>query len=308
MVKYHPLDGYQEGATVDLTILFCDVDDFCKEILPRIQTNISSLSDGKRHRNRQKNLSPSEIMTILIYFHASNYRNFKAFYIDHIGVHLRSMFPKLLSYNRFIEIMPSVLLPLCAYLNNRMDDPTGIAYIDSTKLEVCGKKRMSRNKVFSGLGKIGKSSMGWFFGFKLHLIINERGGLVATKVTAGNVDDRTPVAKMTEGIEEKLFGDKGYISKNLFDELLQRGLQLVTSIKKNMKTKFMPMMDKILLRKRSIIETVNDQLKNISQIEHTRHRSVFNFMSNVVCGLIAYTFQEKKPSIQTASQDFLLLA
>jgi len=293
---------------VDLTILFCDVDDFCKEILPRIQTNKPTLTDGKRHRNRLKNLSSSEIMTILIYFHASNYRNFKAFYIEHICAHLSSMFPKLLSYNRFVEIMPTVLLPLCAYLNNRMDDPTGIAYIDSTKLEVCGKKRMSRNKVFSGLGKIGKSSMGWFFGFKLHLIINERGGLLATRITAGNVDDRAPVAKMTEGLEGKLFCDKGYISKNLFDELIQRGLQLVTSIKKNMKSKFMPMMDKILLRKRSIIETVNDQLKNISQIEHTRHRSIFNFMSNVVCGLIAYTFQEKKPSIQAAPQDFLLLA
>lgn len=293
---------------MDLTILFCDVDDFCKDVLPRIQTKTPVLGDGKRHRNRRKNLSSSEIMTILIYFHASNYRHFKAFYIDHICAHLSGMFPKLLSYNRFVEIMPSVLLPLCAYLNNRMDDPTGIAYIDSTKLEVCGKKRMSRNKVFSGLGKIGKSSMGWFFGFKLHLIINEQGGLIATKVTAGNVDDRTPVAEMTEGLEGKLFGDKGYISKNLFDELLQRGLQLVTSIKKNMKSKFMPMMDKILLRKRSVIETVNDQLKNISQIEHTRHRSILNFMSNIVCGLVAYTFQEKKPSITGVAQGFLLLA
>lgn len=102
---------------------------------------------------------------------------------------------------------------------------------------------------------------------------------------------------IAENIGGKLFGDKGYISQKLFDELLKKGLLLVTSVKKNMKNRLMPMIDKILLRKRSIIETINDQLKNISQIEHTRHRSVFNFMSNIICGLIAYTFKDKKPHI-----------
>lgn len=293
---------------MDLTILFCDVDDFCKNLLPTIQTNQSCLTDRKRHRNRKKSLSMSEIMTIMIYFHASNYRNFKSFYLDYVCINLSTMFPKLLSYNRFVEIMPTVLLPLCAYLNNRMDKQTGIAYIDSTKIEVCNKKRISRNKVFSNMGKIGKSSMGWFFGFKLHLIINELGGLMAVKVTAGNVDDRAPVAKMAKGLIGKLFGDKGYISKNLSDELMQQGLHLVTSIKKNMKNKFIPIMDKILLRKRSIIETVNDQLKNISQIEHTRHRSIFNFMNNIICGLISYTFQTKKPRITDASANIIFIA
>ncbi len=211
--------------------------------------------------------------------------------------------------------MPSVLLQLCTYLGERLDNPTGISYIDSTKIAVCGNKRISRHRVFADSGKIGKSSMGWFFGFKLHLLINERGGLLAVKVTAGNVGDRVPVPAMTSGIMGELFGDKGYISKALFSKLLERGLQLVTSIKKNMKSKLMPMIDKILLRKRSIIETVNDQLKNISQIEHTRHRSLFNFMGNLVCGLIAYTFQDKKPSIQgvealrqQADQEKLLIA
>jgi hypothetical protein len=179
-----------------------------------------------------------------------------------------------------------------------LDDPTGISYLDSTKLEVCGKKRMTRNKVFSGFGKIGKTTMGWFFGFKLHLITNEEGGLLAVKITPGNVDDRVPVPEMTLEIQGKLFGDKGYISQKFFDELFQRGLHLITTVRSNMKNKLMPIIDKVLLRKRSIIETINDQLKNISQIEHTRHRSIFNFMINLLCGLIAYTFQEKKPRIQ----------
>ena len=136
------------------------------------------------------------------------------------------------------------------------------------------------------------------------MIINEKGGLLAVKVTAGNVDDRTYVSEMSSEIFGKIFGDKGYISKKLFEELFERGLQLITTVKKNMKNKLMPMIDKVLLRKRSIIETVNDQLKNISQIEHTRHRSVMNFMVNLLCGLLAYTFQEKKPCIGHSAPEF----
>jgi DDE family transposase len=267
---------------MDLTTLFCDVDDFFK--IHSFNQQTSELSEqGKQRRNRQKSLSPSEIMTIVIYFHASGYRNFKAFYLNQVCPHLHPFFPKLLSYNRFVEIIPTVLLPLCSYLTSRLDEPTGISYIDSTKIAVCGNKRISRNKVFYNLGKIGKTTMGWFFGFKLHLITNENGGLIAVKITTGNVDDRAPVLKMADKIKGKLFGDKGYISKKLFEKLFSKGLQLITTVKKNMKNKLLPFVDKLLLRKRSIIETINDQLKNISQIEHTRHRSVSNFMVNLLC-------------------------
>ena len=111
------------------------------------------------------------------------------------------------------------------------------------------------------------------------------------------MDDREPVPEMTRGLWGKLFGDKGYISQKRFDLLFDQNLQLITKIKKNMKNKFMPLMDKLLLRKRAIIETVNDQLKNISQIEHTRHRSMAGFMLNLLGGLIAYTYRDKKPSL-----------
>jgi hypothetical protein len=147
------------------------------------------------------------------------------------------------------------------------------------------------------------SPIGGFYGFKLHIIVNDCGELLAVKLTPGNVDDRQPVPEMTQGLFGKLFGDKGYISQKLFDELLARGLQLFTRIKKNMKNKLMPLMDKILLRKRSIIETINDQLKNISQIEHTCHRSLGGFMVNLLGGLIAYTYHEKKPSLKINPKD-----
>ena len=140
--------------------------------------------------------------------------------------------------------------------------------------------------------------MGWFYGFKLHLIVNERGELLSVKLTQGNVDDRKPLPDMCQSIIGKIVGDKGYISQALHDELLENNLELITSIRKNMKPRLLTLIDKLLLRKRSVIETINDQLKPISQIEHSRHRSPINFAVNLLAGLIAYCKQPKKPSIK----------
>ena len=275
--------------------LFCNVDDFCQQFIPQWRQQQIACGDKKRYKPSK--LADSEVMTILIWFHRSNFRNLKYFYC-YLMQFYRADFPQLVSYNRFVELSQSVLIPMSAYLQSRFATPTGIAYIDSTKIAVCHAKRISRNKVFDGVAKLGKSSMGWFYGFKLHIIVNDRGELLNVKLTKGNVDDREPVPDMTLSLWGKLFGDKGYISEDLTNQLRECGIQLITSIKKNMKPKIMTLFDKIMLRKRSIIETINDQLKNISQIEHTRHRSVTNFTVNLIAGLIAYTHQEKKPSIK----------
>jgi len=240
----------------------------------------------------------SEMITLMIHFHQSHYRNFKAYYLEYVCKHLSNDFPHLLSYSRFVELMPSVVVPLAAYLKKHYGNCSGISYIDSTKLPVCHNKRINRHRVFKGLAAIGKSTMGWFYGFKLHLIVNERGELLSVKLTEGNVDDRKPLPDMCQSIMGKLFGDKGYISQSLHDELLENNLELITSIRKNMKPRLLTLIDKLLLRKRSVIETINDQLKNISQIEHSRHRSPINFAVNLLAGLIAYCKQPKKPSIK----------
>lgn len=147
------------------------------------------------------------------------------------------------------------------------------AFIDSTPIEVCHPRRAHAHKVFKDLVAWGKNSVGWHFGFKLHLIINERGELLAFKLTPANTDDRQPVPDLTQDLIGQLFGDRGYISQKLFEELYQRGLQLVTKSKKKMKQRLVKLMDKIFLRKRALIESVNDQLKNICQIEHSRQRA-----------------------------------
>jgi len=281
---------------MSLLELFCHVDDFCQSFLP--QHHAQLLAAGMRQRQRARSLSVSEIMTILILFHQSHYRDFKAFYTQDVLAHRRAEFPGLVSYTRFVEFMPSVLLPLCAYLRHCMGTCTGISFLDSTDLTVCHNKRISQHKVFAGAAARGKTSTGWFFGFKLHMLFNDRGELLEVALTAGNVDDRKPVPAMVKRLFGKIFADRGYLSKALFRELLDTfGIQLITKLKKKMKNQLMPLADKILLRKRAIAETIIDQLKNISQIEHSRHRSPVNFVINVVCGLIAYCHQAKKPSL-----------
>ena len=141
--------------------------------------------------------------------------------------------------------------------------------------------------------------MGWFYGFKLHLIINDKGEILSFCLTSGNVDNRNEAVldSLTKEIFGKLFADRGYISQKLFEKLLKRDITLVTRAKKNMKNKLMNLYDRLMLRKRTVIESVNDFLKNICDIEHSRHRSIINFLVNLVSALAAYSFLPKKPSI-----------
>lgn len=290
---------------MSLLELFCDVDEFCQTYA--LQNKKYLIGTSRLKPGPKATLWPSEIMTIIIHFHQSHYRDFKTYYREHVLKHLHEEFPHLVSYNRFVELMPSVLLPLGLYLLRRRGKCSGISYMDSTRIEVCHPKRIPRHQVFAGLAKRGKSSIGYFFGFKLHLIINEQGELLAFQLTPANVDDRQPVPQMTQHLWGKLFGDKGYISQKLFNLLFAQDVQLITPLRKNMKHRLLPLLDKLLLRKRSIIETVNDQLKNISQIQHTRHRSVINFLVNLIAGLIAYTHQPKKPALNLSAAELALL-
>jgi hypothetical protein len=262
---------------------------------------------GSKKRNRPGQLSTSEIMTIIIYFHQSHYRDFKTYYKEHVCQHLRREFPNLVSYERFVTLMPSVLGPLSAYLKSLYGRCHGISFIDSTALLVCDNHRIHKHKVFAGIAQRGKGSMGWFYGFKLHLVINDCGELLACQITSGNVDDRQPVPALCRRLFGKLIADRGYISQSLFEQLLDTfGVQLVTKLRKNMKNRLLPLIDKLLLRKRAVIESVVDQLKNISQIEHTRHRSPVNCFINIIAGLIAYCHRPKKPSLNLFPDGLLL--
>src|ERR1051326_3154821 len=243
------------------------MDDFCQLFEPSWKKRL--LTSGGRQRDRAGYLCLSEVMTIIVMFHSSAYRNFKAYYTEQVLKDYPWAFPRLTSYQRFVELMPQALVPLSAYLQTRKGQCSGISFIDSTSLKVCHNRRIHSHKVFAGRARRGKTSVDWFFGFKLHLVINDCGELLSIRLTPGNTDDRRPVPEMVKELFGKLFGDKGYISQTLFETLYEDGIQLVTKLKANMKNRLVSMFDKIMLRKRAIIESVVDQLKNISQIEHS---------------------------------------
>jgi hypothetical protein len=286
----------------DITELFCLVDDFSSSMQKEI-TSQQLPNKNNRLPTRVCGIADSEIMTILILFQQSPCRNFKYFYKSYLQLYSNE-FPRLPSYERFVALMPRVLHLLVLLLNCLLSGRrNGLFYVDSTSIAVCHPKRISSHKVCKELAALGKTTKGWFFGFKLHAIVDERGNLVRVKITSGNTDDRAVVDDMTKNINGLLFGDKGYISKELFLKLYKRGLKLVTGIKKTMKNILMPLREKILLRKRSLVETVFDYLKNKFMLEHTRHRSPFNMFIHIVSTLIAYQLKPTKPSI---SDDYAL--
>lgn len=280
---------------MSLLELFCNIDDFWQIYEPVWQETL--LTTGQQRR-RESRMSMSEMMTLVVYFHQKRYRDFKTYYTEYVMTDLQGEFPSLLSYNRFIQLIPRILVALCAYLRHCYGQTRGIAFIDSTALAVCHNRRIQQHHVFEGSAQRGRTSVDWFFGFKLHLVVNDCGALLSCCVTPGNTDDRRPVPKLVQHLFGKVFGDKGYLSKPLAEQLMEDyAVELVTKVRSNMKAVVQDEFDRFLLRKRAIVESIYDQLKNISQIEHTRHRSLTGFMSNLLAGLIAYCHQPKKPSL-----------
>ena len=282
-----------------VTELFCMADDFCK-FFDAMMEKYTLQSDKKRRYHRDSTMSKSETMLIIILFHDSGYRCLKHFYLEKVCKHLRHLFPEVVSYNRFVELEKEVAIPLALFIKKvLLGKCTGISFVDSTPLRVCRNQRIHIHKVFKGIAKRGKCSMGWFFGFKLHLICNEKGELLNFMITPGDVDDRKPLEckAFIEFLYGKLVADKGYIGRNLFQRLFVDGIQIVTKLKSNMKGALMSVSDRLLLRKRAIIETVNDELKNIAQVEHSRHRSFDNFIVNILGAIAAYCMFPKKPCI-----------
>lgn len=287
-----------------ITRIFVDVDDFVKD-LDLFSMKKQLLGDGVARRDRKTILTLSEMMTIYIGFHVSNHTNFKSYYKDFLSVHYKHLFPNLISYERFNQSQNRLFMPLMLYINNRcLGQCTGISYVDSTTLPVCHIKGEKQHKVFKGIAQKSKSTMGWFFGFKIHLIINDKGEILSFCFSRANVDDRDTkiMAIMTKEVFGKLFGDRGYIDQKLAEYLWNDGVELIYKRRKNMKSMNLSDTDKILLRKRAIIETVNDELKNICLIQHTRHRSLQGFLNNALSALIAYQSFDKKPSIKISHE------
>ena len=282
---------------MNIITLFCEIDDFFLAYEKWVSTQCLPETTPLETRGRPRRLHPSEVMTLLIAFHQSGYRTFKHFYLKHVCVYWRDEFPHLVSYSRFVQLQKEVLTVLTFYLSTHLGTCSGISFVDSTRLRVCDNRRISSHRVFVSEAERSKTSMGWFYGFKLHLVINEQGEILDVELTPGNTDDRRPLPKFAEGLHGNLYADRGYISKDLREQLRAQGINLVYKVRKNMKPLDLSVSDEVLLRKRMLIESVIRELKTQTQLEHSRHRSFENFQVNVVSALIAYQLCEKKPSL-----------
>jgi Transposase DDE domain len=289
------------SMSINITALYCCLDDYCKVFEEWEGHRL--IPSGKKRRRKGK-LCLSEMLFIMVLFHLSPFRHFKAFYLYGVGHQYRGCFDEIPHYDRFVSLMPRLFVPLMILMHCMSGEKTGIYFADSTKLAVCHNRRISRHKVFDGMAARGKTTMGWFYGFKLHFISNHTGEIMAFKITPGNTADSAVLDDITKNLQGKMFADKGYIGKELFKKLWQRGLHLITGIRRNMKNYLMPLADKIMLRRRFLIETVLDTLKSGMGLEHSRHRSPVNAMVHVLSCLVAYTFRPGKPCISLIEKQF----
>ncbi len=277
--------------------LFCEVDDFFLAFEKYRLAHQLPVPQPLERRGHPPTLHISEVMTLLINFHQSGYRTFKTYYEKHARLYLRWAFPNLVSYNRFVELMAEALPVLTVYLYTRFGNCGGISFIDSTPLTVCHNRRIARHRVFAKEAERTKNSLGWFYGFKLHLVINTDGELLSVDFTPANTDDRVPVAKLARPLFGKLYADKGYICKTLREHLATQGVDLVYKVRKNMDPLPLSDTDVLMLKRRMLVESVIKELKTQTQLQHTRHRSFINFHVNMVSALIAYTYLTEKPSL-----------
>lgn len=255
----------------------------------------------QKYRNKPNHMSNTEIMAILILFHSGGFHCFKHYNKEYICTDLKHLFLRLVSYNnRFVELKKEELLPLTIFIKKvLLVTCTGISFVDSTVLRVCHNQRILIHKTFEGLSGRGRSSKGWSFGVKLYLTINNKNEILNFMLTPGNVDDCEPLkqGRFLENIKGKLCVDKGNVDQAMFENLFLNIIQLVTKVKNNMKNSLMNIANKILFRKKALIETVNNELKNIAQIRHSRHRSFDNFIANTPSAIATFCIFEKKPAI-----------
>lgn len=276
-----------------ITEIYVDFDDYMKEKFPNADKEFSFTNQPEQ--------SLSEMACIEIGYHQSVYKCFKYYYQEEILLNLKSYFPRAVSYERFVTLKYRLKPYLESFMRDaRLALPTDGNFIDSSKLEVCHIMRAPSNKVFKETAKHGKTIMGYFFGFKFHIIINHFGQIVDVFISTGNVadNDKVLLRKITENFLGLLIGDKGYIT-SIKQELLEKGINLVTKPRKNMTSvKYTPRVE-YYKRHRGLIETSNDLLKNKANIQHTRHRNAANFEVNIWAALIAYSYNDKLPSIKT---------
>ena len=290
--------------------IYFHVDEFCKQNRDFLFKLLKE--NGAYKKKHGSTLTLSEVITILIFFHYSGYKDFKSYYLQMVCKQLKRDFPHLVSYSRFVELIPRALLVMSLLLKSRCGQsaPTGIYYMDSSSLAVCHSKRVHQHRTFKGLADWGKTSVGWFYGFKYHLLINHKGELLRFYFSKASCSDTNAkiLYFLTRYLKGSVFADKGYLmsaAKKHFVE--QEGLKVITKQRKNAKQAVaIDSYESTCLHRRGLIESVIALHKQVATIEHTRHRSPVNAFTHMLAALVAYSFYPQKPSVEINPQQWLL--
>ena len=245
-------------------------------------------------------MSLADTLKLVLAYHSEvhQFKHFKAFH-QYVSQHQREQFPNLLSYSRTNCLRCKVYQLLEALFGFNLGKPTADNLIDSTRIPTTKRHRGKRKRKMLTKANFGYTWSGYYFGFKLHLIINSFGEIIRTEITPAKISDVSQVKKMCQGMTGNLYGDRGYVGKDLREEVENEfGVHLKAKPRKNMSGDYLSKRDKKFLRKcRNIIETVIGMLKRSHDLEHSRHRSNNGFYSNLWGALVAYSFRLDKPCV-----------
>ena len=281
----------------DFTYTFCIIDDFFQKFEATYWDFLKH--SNKRLRMRSSQLKVSEVVFIAIWYKCSHFNNFKAFFLS-LRQNFRHLFRYLPCYQRIVYLINSHQLALHALHFALMKDcHSSHLWIDSTTLPVCKNQRIGRHKSIKAIATRGKSSMGWFFGCKLHLIMNQSGDVVSTALSNGHTADIKMVEQLVKGLKAKLYADRGYISQNLRQSIKEQGVDLITYHRKNMQAVNLSKADTYNLRQRNQIETLFSLLKGKYNLVTSKARSIEGYLAGIYASLCAYQiYHENKPTIQ----------
>jgi hypothetical protein len=273
--------------------LFCITSDLVDFIL----ANTPQFAIQKKIVGRHRNLKIAEAITISLYRYTLPHTTFKHFYAFMRNYH-GAEFPNLPHYSNmlllqkhlfpFVSRMSGILIGInrSAFKNKKVR----LMFIDGSDLPVCTNKRIFTHKVAKEAAARGKSSKGWFYGFRIHILCDDGGNLLGVKITPGNVDERTQVKKLVGDITDTtLVGDTGYLKKTLGEELYKsNNVWFLTGVKKVMK-KLMTKENHTLLKARQLVETVIGSLKFRGGMPNSLPRSIKGYQVHFVMTLLAFT-------------------
>jgi hypothetical protein len=277
-----------------LITLYCIIDDFINTLV-KTDDGHKMLSEWKAKRGPQRRLSLSEVLTLNILRFSFHVNDLKAF-VRLSNSAYKSYFPQLTNYENFLKAtnrsFPFFVLLLKYLLElNRLVSKDGVYFFDSTALSVCYNWNIATHKVTKDFAARGKTSKGWFFGFKLHGACDSKGNLVSLRFSPGNEHDSRHAEYLTEGLGGLFVGDAGYLLKQeVFQRLFEKHKRILAASRKNMK-RLMTQEQGIMLSKRSAIETVWGVLQERYGLVYHLARNMTGLFRHYCCSLVSFLMQ-----------------